>query len=251
MRSMPVVLVILFSALILPAVFLAILGMAMMRPRLERYYEPMPPKWRPVVAQTKGEVKALYVTAYTLVDKKKMKKIIELIDETELNALVVNVKDGDGVYLDRQVKALVDSLKAHNICAIARLVVFQDNKLQKKRPDFALKTRWGTLWRARGYGWVDPASREVWQYNLDVALRALELGFDEINLDYVRFPSEGNLAEIVYPFYDANVPKEKVIEGFSKYIVSEIHGRHPEPLFRSTFSLTLSSLTITSASARE
>ena len=68
-----------------------------------------------------------------------------------------------------------------------------------------MKTKAGNLWRDNnGLAWVDPKNKDVWNYNLAIAKEAVELGFDEINFDYMRYPSDGNMANLVY-----NLPEDK------------------------------------------
>lgn len=160
-------------------------------------------------------VKALYLTAYSAGNPKKLDEIIKLIDETELNAVVIDIKDYSGqvlynsqVGLIKQlglkdnrlgdVGALIKKLHDHNIYVIARQTVFQDPELAEKRPEWAIKDKRGGLWRDRkGLAWVDAANKKIWRHNLNIAQEAVALGFDEINFDYVRFPSDGDMKNIV------------------------------------------------------
>lgn len=174
------------------------------------------------------EIKAIYATASTVSFPERIDELIHLIETTELNAIVVNIKDGDGVYLTQGMANLAHRLKEKNIYSIARIVVFQDNSLARQRPDLALKTKDGQLWSGKGYYWVDPASQEAWQYNTEVAIRALDLGFQEINFDYIRFPSDGDISEIIYPIYDGITLKEKIINDSLKYLTFRIKIAHPQ-----------------------
>ncbi|OIO18263.1 MAG: hypothetical protein AUJ23_04060 [Candidatus Magasanikbacteria bacterium CG1_02_32_51] len=178
------------------------------------------------VNKTKPEkqiVKGLYLTAYSAGSPAKVDSIIDLIDRTELNAVVVDIKDYSGLVLyDSQiplvkefdlkdnrlgdVQALVQKFHDNNIYVIARQTVFQDPILAQKKPELALKSKAGGLWRDnKGLAWVDASKEDVWQYNLDIAREAVAFGFDEINFDYVRFPSDGNMSLLVYD----NDDKEK------------------------------------------
>src|SRR5512137_1401237 len=81
------------------------------------------------------------------------------------------------------------SLKDKGIYTIARIVVFKDNPLAQAKPDWAIKTQSGEIWRDReNLAWVDPFKKEVWDYNIQIAVEAAQYGFDEIQFDYVRFP---------------------------------------------------------------
>ncbi|PIT88720.1 MAG: sugar fermentation stimulation protein [Candidatus Magasanikbacteria bacterium CG10_big_fil_rev_8_21_14_0_10_36_32] len=162
------------------------------------------------------EIKGIYLTAYSAGSSKKIDEIIRLIDRTELNAVVIDIKDYSGlIFYDSQVplvkelklkekrlgdiKALIDKLHRHKIYVIARQSVFQDPLLAEKKNDWAIKNKNGGLWRDnKGLAWVDAAKKEVWDYNILIAKEAVALGFDEINFDYVRFPSDGKMSEMVY-----------------------------------------------------
>jgi len=160
--------------------------------------------------------KGLYLTAYSAGNPKKMEEIIKLIGETELNAVVIDIKDYTGYVLYdshaplvkkfktekiliRNLSALIRRLHEHKIYVIARQTVFQDPALAEKKPEWAFADRGGGVWRdKKGLSWVDATRPEVWAYNLAIAREAIGLGFDEINFDYVRFPSDGDLSRAVY-----------------------------------------------------
>lgn len=167
-----------------------------------------------------GPVKGIYLTASSANSPKKMDAMIALINKTELNAVVIDIKDYTGYVLyDSQVplvnelktervvikdvSALLKKLHDNNIYVIARQTVFQDPALAKAKSEWAMKSKRGGVWRDRnGLSWVDPTQQAVWEYNLAIAKEATELGFDEINLDYVRFPSDGNMKDVVYTTKD-------------------------------------------------
>ena len=73
-----------------------------------------------------------------------------------------------------------------------------------------------------GLSWIDPAAKESWDYNIDIAKDALNKGFDELNFDYVRFPSDGNLKDMSFPFWDEETPKHLIIRQFFKYLRQEL-----------------------------
>jgi hypothetical protein len=132
---------------------------------------------------------------------------LETIKANNLNALVIDVKGDRGIIpfkvdipladeigaqkllLVKDMKALMASLKEQGLYLIARIVVFKDDPLAAARPQWAVKTKGGGVFRDRErLRWVDPFNREVWDYNIAVAKAAAEIGFDEIQFDYVRFP---------------------------------------------------------------
>lgn len=177
---------------------------------------PVKPVAIPRVKPPRQVVKGLYLTAYSAGNPEKIDEIIKLIEATELDAIVIDIKDYTGYVLyDSQVplvkklgtkKVLIDDIPAlirklheHKIYAIARQTVFQDPALAEKKPEWAIKDKQGGVWRdKKGLSWVDATREEVWAYNLAVAREAAALGFDEINFDYVRFPSDGDLSRVVY-----------------------------------------------------
>jgi len=182
--------------------------------------------------------KAIYLTAYSAGSEKKLNAMIDLINKTELNAVVIDIKDYSGYLLydsniemvnelgveDNRlgdVTAMIEKLHENDIYVIARQTVFQDPILAEKKPEYALKNTWGTLWRDhKGLAWVDANNRDVWKYNMDIAKEAIELGFDEINLDYVRFPSDGNLKAIVYT--NGDKARYDVMGEFFAYVEEEL-----------------------------
>jgi len=161
------------------------------------------------------QVKAIYVTSQTAKLADRMRELKQLIRNSELNAVVINTKEPFGPRMDDDLKTLVAELHQEGVWVIARHVLFQDDDLAEKKPQFSLRRTNGARWQDRGgHGWVDPASREVWQYNLALAQKALLLGFDEINLDYIRFPTDGDIANIIYPAWDKQKPKAEVLREF-------------------------------------
>jgi hypothetical protein len=151
--------------------------------------------------------KGLYLSFYGIGDRSIRESATRLIHETELNTLVIDVKGDRGmipykssiplasevgaqrIITVRGMSDLMRSLKGKRIYTIARIVVFKDNPLALARPDWAVKTRSGQIWRDReNLAWVDPFNKEVWNYNIDIAVEAAQHGFDEIQFDYLRFP---------------------------------------------------------------
>ena len=163
-------------------------------------------------------VKAVYVTMYTAGHREKMDALIQLAKDTEVNAMVIDVKGSEGElvfdYLD--VGALLEKLHGADIHAIARIVVFQDSSAVARAPETVIKKTGGGVWRdRRGFAWVDPASEKGWDHVFDVSKRALDTGFDEINYDYIRFPTDGNLSAMVYPAWDEKIPRHEIIKKFA------------------------------------
>jgi hypothetical protein len=151
--------------------------------------------------------KGLYLSFYGIGDRKLREDALRLLRETELNTLVIDIKGDRGMIPYRSaiplateigaqkittvkdMKGLIGSLKNEGVYTIARIVVFKDNLLANHRPDLAVKDLNGRIWHDRErLAWVDPFKKEVWEYNIQIAIEAAQQGFDEIQFDYLRFP---------------------------------------------------------------
>jgi hypothetical protein len=143
------------------------------------------------VALAPKVVRAAYLTYYGVGDKGIRDRVLELVARTELNAVVIDVK-GD--------RGLIPSLKARNVYTIARIVAFKENVLAQRRPGWAIiDTRTGKPWLDNEkLAWVDPFREEVWDYAIAVAKEAVAKGFDEVQFDYARFPTDGRLSAAKY-----------------------------------------------------
>lgn len=182
------------------------------------------------------ENKAIYITAYTAGMKQRRAELVDLINKTELNSIVIDIKDYSGlIFFDSQLpiinqikandiripdlKEWLKYLKKEGIYTIARITVFQDPYLAEKMPSIALKAKTGGLWRdKKGLAWVDPTQKFVWEYNINLAKEVIKLGFDEINFDYIRFPTDGNIKNIVYANLDTDAKKNEVMASFYDYL---------------------------------
>ena len=152
-------------------------------------------------------VKALYLTVYGTVSKKLRTGALEALERNRMNALVIDVKGDRGfipfkvdlplaeevgaqdTILSKDYPALLQKLKDKGLYLIARIVVFKDHPLATAKPQWAAKKKGGGLYVDREkLHWTDPFVKEVWDYNIKIAEIAAQLGFDEIQFDYVRFP---------------------------------------------------------------
>ena len=153
-------------------------------------------------------VRALYVNAWAF-GSRRFQDLLRLADTSEVNALVIDVKDDTGyltfrsevptavaIGANRQMRARdaasrVQALRARGIRAIARIVVAKDPLLAEQHPAWAIRTADGGLWRDRhGTAWVDGFRDSVWIYAAQIAAEAVRMGFEEVQFDYVRFPDE-------------------------------------------------------------
>src|SRR5215208_514244 len=150
-------------------------------------------------------VRGLYVNRFAAQSSKRMRAMVGMADSTEVNALVIDWKDEFGLNFAsqdpmlqknagkygviRDPKAMADTLRAHGIVAIARIVVFKDPVAAEMNPDMIIRTPAGTPWQDHKKNtWVNPYDQRIWEYNLRVAEEAARAGFDEIQFDYIRFP---------------------------------------------------------------
>ncbi len=159
---------------------------------------------------TREQIKAVYANYGTMGEPERFDRLIEIADQTEINAIVIDVKQ-DTIYYDTQVPffreipgmvnpafdmaELLQRLDEHNIYAIARMVVFKDPVVAEGRPDLAVQDEIaGGLWRDdNGAAWVNAFEQELWRANADLGAELANLGFDEVQYDYIRFPSDGDL----------------------------------------------------------
>jgi hypothetical protein len=166
-------------------------------------------------------MRALYVNAWAAGSRSRMAELIRIADATEVNAFIIDIKESDtfltydstAIALAKEIgadqrpatkwlKALVDTLNAHGIYSVARIVVFKDRMLADKKPDMAIRHVNGGLWKdKKGGAWVNPYDQRVWDYNIAIAKEALDMGFSELQWDYVRFPDVTNTmrATMNYP----------------------------------------------------
>ncbi|MDX9872283.1 MAG: putative glycoside hydrolase [Clostridia bacterium] len=183
------------------------------------------------LGKEKVKAKGLYMSGNVFNSPSLFNNLVRIIDETELNAVVIDVKDDLGyltapldIPLAREIQARAHKgaklgenmrvLYEKNIYPIARIVVFKDPTLASGKTELAIKRADGQPWRDRkGLAWVDPHNREVWQYAVDVAKEAAKMGFREIQFDYVRFPTDGDVKNATYPFATGQ-SKEDVIKEF-------------------------------------
>ncbi|MCX6716890.1 MAG: GTP-binding protein [Candidatus Taylorbacteria bacterium] len=185
---------------------------------------------------TPDSVKAIYMTGWVAGSLSLREKLVKLIDTTELNSVVIDVKDysgrlsfipsdpslqkiGSGESRVKDMKAFVKELHDKNIYVIARISSFQDAYLVGARPDLAVKRKSdGKVWKDnKGISWLDPGSEEVWHYLTEIGKEAYSVGFDELNFDYIRFPSDGDMNNISYTF-STSTKKALVIKNFFSYL---------------------------------
>jgi hypothetical protein len=202
-------------------------------------------------------VRGIYVSAATAGYKKRFNELIALADRTEVNAFVIDIKNGNGEiafapetealkpYAEKRpslgnLKEFTAPLHDKGIYLIARLFVFQDPFYAERNTDIAVGRKGGGIWRDRkGVPWVDPAADKAWKYNAAIAREAWNGGFDEIQFDYIRFPTDGNLSLMEFPAWDGKKTKAEVMGEFFKYLDAELREKRGIPLSVDLFGLTM------------
>jgi hypothetical protein len=192
-------------------------------------------------------LRALYVNGWAAGGRTRMRELIRIADATEINAFVIDIKESDtylthdstGIALAKEIGAdtmprskwlpeLVDTLIAHGIYPIARIVVFKDRMLAEKKPELAIRHTDGSVWLdQKGKPWVNPYDRRVWDYNIAIAREALDMGFSEIQWDYVRFPDVVEARRRTMAFPGSNgVPRDVNIVSFIRYSREQLAEYH-------------------------
>lgn len=181
---------------------------------------------------TPFQVKALYLTVYGTASKSLREAALETIEKNRMNALVLDVKGDRGFIpfkvdlplaaaagaqkniLIKDYRGLISSLKEKGLYLIARIVVFKDDLLAAAKPQWAVKLKGGGVFRDRErLRWTDPFNKEVWDYNIAIAKTAAQLGFDEVQFDYVRCPDKPG---VVFSQPNTMENRTRAVTGFLK-----------------------------------
>lgn len=221
---------------------------AITRERDDRREEAITPE--PKVEDTRAVVehvplplptKAIYMTSCVAGTTDFRNKLVRIIDETEINAVVIDIKDYSGTISfppvadswkpawaearcgARDMKEFVASLHEKGVFVIGRITVFQDPFYAPKHPELAVaKASDGSVWRdKKGLSFIDVGARPYWDHIVELSVDAYNLGFDELNYDYVRYPSDGNMQDIAFPSSargEYGSDKQANLEAFFKYL---------------------------------
>jgi hypothetical protein len=184
-------------------------------------------------------VKGVYVTAYSA-GGARMASLLNLLDKTDLNAMVIDIKDdlGNITYKTdnktlqklgspqpyiKDIHKLMATLNEHKIYPIARIVVFKDSVLAKKHPEMSFIQKDGTIWHNKNNDkFVNPYNKEVWDYNVEIAKEAAKLGFKEIQFDYVRFPEGFEKKADTLKFTKNELSRVDIVAGFVDYAKKQL-----------------------------
>jgi hypothetical protein len=194
------------------------------------------------LAPPPANMRGIYLTGWTVHSDKKVDDIIAFIKKSDLNTVVIDIKDYSGYVTYKvseptveaigangnikisQPNALIKKMHDEGIYVIGRVTVFEDPVFASAHPAWAIKNRTtGHLWLdPKGLAWMDPAATSTWQYTVTIAKDALRRGFDEINFDYIRFPYE-NQKILAYPVWDyKKTSKQTVLGDFFRYVRGEL-----------------------------
>jgi hypothetical protein len=202
-----------------------------------RSVEPAGDGSKPPRRSVPDEIRGVHVTMSLASLPGKLKHYLEL---PGLNTVELDVKDENGrvgfvpssVPLARrtgaagrfyQAKEVARLAHERGVYLIGRIVTFEDPVLSEQRPELAIRASDGSVWHTSGgLGWTNPYDRRVWRYNVDLAAAAAKAGFDEVQFDYVRFPSDGDLSAISYPGPHPQ-PRAWTIPAFVRYASKRLH----------------------------
>lgn len=197
---------------------------------------------------TPTPVKSIYMTQCVAGTPDFRAKLVKIAEDTEINTIVIDIKDYSGrtsfpsddpmlkgsespTCSADDMKAFVRSLHEKGIYVIGRITVFQDPYYTALHPELAIKkaSATTTVWKDyKGLSFIDAGAQPFWDYIIELSKESFALGFDELNFDYIRFPSDGDMKDIYFPYSDKTVSAEpdtgkaQVIEEFFKYLTAHL-----------------------------
>jgi len=206
-----------------------------------KYYVPLPPLDHPENPPVKA--RGLFLTGHSIAYADRYQRILKLIEDTELNAVVIDVKDDKGKMSYRSeieavnelnayykpvpisdIRATLQELHEKGIYTVGRIVVYRDSDiLPSLKPEWCIPLKNGGLYRDAGFAYGNPFNEELWDYNIAIAKEAALMGFREIQFDYIRFPDKAAYMEKVahYPGRDGRA-KSEAIRGFIRKARTEL-----------------------------
>lgn len=189
--------------------------------------------------ETPKPLKAIYMSQCVVGTPSFRDELVEFVEDTELNALVIDIKDFSGKISfptsnsvlsgavsdacgARDMKEFIKKLHSKDIYVIGRITVFQDPHYTSQHPELAVQSTKGGVWKDnKGLAFVDVGARPFWGYIVELGKEAYALGFDELNFDYVRYPSDGPMSEALYTHSNSK-SKPEMLEEFFKYLTGEL-----------------------------
>lgn len=187
-------------------------------------------------------IRGIYLSSYAAITPSKMNEIRDVLDRTELNAVVLDINSGTRLlsYIrppgsndypssstngSRRLRAVIQDLKQRNVYMIARIVTFKDSELAAAKPQWAIRSKEGSIWKdGKGHAWIDPHREEAWPYFLAMTDEAAKAGFDEVQFDYVRFPENASKVDRETAYANTRgLAKNVTIRKFLQLAVSHAH----------------------------
>lgn len=206
---------------------------------------------------TPDSIRAIYMSSWVAATPSLRAKLVDFIDTTELNSVIIDIKDSTGrvsfmpqdPYLielgasDNRVKDMkefLEMLHEKDIYVIGRISTFQDPFIVKKKPEWAVQSKKGGVWKDRkGLAFLSVDNEQVWDYTLRIALDSYAIGFDEINFDYIRYPSDGPIADIEYNLAEGETRAEK-LEKFFIFLDQKLRKEKSIPISADLFGMVTS-----------
>ncbi|MCA9352544.1 hypothetical protein KC866_04145, partial [Patescibacteria group bacterium] len=186
--------------------------------------------------ETPGSVRAIYMSSWVGGTPSLRTSLIQFMTKSDINAVVLDIKDSTGVIsftIDHplirsmgtdsnripDIRTLIDEFHRHHIYVIGRLTAFQDPLLSQKQPAWTFKrVDTGAAWQDRkGLSFINPRHTGAWNYLATIAEESYRIGFDEINIDYIRYPSDGNISNINYELSEGETRRD-VMKKFYQYM---------------------------------
>lgn len=203
------------------------------------FYVPLPPLGQRDNPPVKA--RGLYLTGNTAGGHPRYWELLDLIESTELNSVVIDVKNDHGMVTYnteieivhqisanksapiKDLEAVLEDLHSRDIYTIARVVVFKDPYLAEQKTEWAIQRHGGGAWRDRkGVAWINPYEKKVWDYNIAVAREVALLGFREIQFDYIRFPENAHLVDREAYYPGEELAKDEIIREFLIYAAEQM-----------------------------
>ncbi|MEK7116805.1 MAG: putative glycoside hydrolase [Patescibacteria group bacterium] len=192
--------------------------------------------------KTPEPLKGIYMTQCVAGTPSFRDKVVKLIEETEINSVIIDIKDYTGTVsfltgnneIDKlggtgckalDMQDFIEKLHSKNIYVIGRVTVFQDPLYVKNHSELAVKRKSdGGVWKDRkGISFVDVGAKPFWNYITAIATSSYAIGFDEINFDYIRFPSDGDMKDIYFS-HTGTTTKKEMLKKFFEYLDSKLAG---------------------------
>jgi hypothetical protein len=193
--------------------------------------------------ETPESVRAVYMTSCYAATPTLRSKLVKLTDETEINSIIIDIKDYSGTISFHTGVPSIDSIAASSksgcivsdmeefiadlhekgIYVIGRVTVFQDPLYSRLYPELAVKRKTdGAVWKDRkGLSFIDVGAKEYWEYIVNISKASEKIGFDEINFDYIRYPSDGDMTNISFS-HSGSTLKREMLRQFFEYLDNEL-----------------------------